>query len=79
MVVGALFILLGIAFLRRSLAGIAMVPALAAVAAAYLVAFEEKALVKRFGADYAEYRRNVPMVIPRLNPYIHEPVSTPNP
>ena len=79
MVLGALFTLLGVALLRRSVAGIVMVPALAGVAAAYLVGFEEKALVKRFGEDYGEYRRNVPMLIPRLSPYVHEPVSTPNP
>ncbi len=76
MVLGALFILLGIAFLRRSVAGMTMVPILAGVAVAYLVAFEEKALVRRFGADYEEYRRNVPILLPRLSPYVHEPVST---
>ncbi len=69
MVLGALFVLLGVAFLRRSVAGMAMVPVLAAIAAAYVAAFEEKALIRRFGADYEEYRRKVPMLIPRLTAY----------
>lgn len=30
---------------------------------------EEPGLVKRFGNDYIEYRKNVPMWIPRLKPY----------
>ncbi|MCX8053583.1 MAG: isoprenylcysteine carboxylmethyltransferase family protein [Armatimonadetes bacterium] len=76
MVLGALFILLGIAFLRRSIAGMAMVPIIAAMVAAYLATFEEKALVRRFGADYEVYRRKVPMLIPRLSAYIHQPAST---
>jgi Putative protein-S-isoprenylcysteine methyltransferase len=32
----------------------------------YFPFFEERDLAKRFGADYAEYRRNVPRWIPRL-------------
>jgi protein-S-isoprenylcysteine O-methyltransferase Ste14 len=79
MVLGALSMMLGIAFLRRSPAGIILVPVIAALTAAYLAEFEEKALLKRFGRDYEEYRRNVPMLIPRLTPYIHEPAATPNP
>jgi protein-S-isoprenylcysteine O-methyltransferase Ste14 len=30
---------------------------------------EEKELIKRFGDDYREYRRNVPAWIPRLTPW----------
>jgi protein-S-isoprenylcysteine O-methyltransferase Ste14 len=75
MVLGLLFVLLGVALLRRSVAGLVMVPAIAVLIAAYLVEFEERALVKRFGADYDEYRHNVPILIPRLSPYIHEPAS----
>ncbi len=30
---------------------------------------EEPGLVKRFGAEYEQYRRNVPMWIPRLRPW----------
>ncbi len=66
MVLGAFFILLGVAFLRRSAAGIALVPILAGLAAAYLKTFEEKALVRRFGDEYEHYRKAVPMLIPQL-------------
>ena len=72
MVLGLLFVLFGVAFLRRSVAGLALAPLIATLIAAYLAEFEERALVRRFGADYEEYRHNVPMLIPRLTPYIHE-------
>jgi len=75
MVLGILFILLGVAFLARSISGIVFVPILAALFKLYLVEFEERALVARFGADYEEYRRNVPSLIPRFTPYVHEPVA----
>jgi protein-S-isoprenylcysteine O-methyltransferase Ste14 len=43
------------------------------VAAAAMVAFarwyEEPALARQFGAQYAEYRRNVPGWLPRLRPW----------
>lgn len=70
-VIGLLFLGLGVAFLADSLAGVLLVPLIAALAAVYLVLFEEKALAKRFGDDYEEYRRNVPLLIPRLTPYLH--------
>ena len=76
MVLGLLFVLLGVAFLRRSVAGLVLAPLIAALTATYLAEFEERALVKRFGADYEEYRHNVPMLIPRLTPYIHQSAAT---
>ncbi len=75
MVLGALFVLLGVAFLARSPSGLILIPVVALITYVYLVTFEEKALLERFGSDYEEYRRNVPVLIPRLNPYIHEPVE----
>jgi protein-S-isoprenylcysteine O-methyltransferase Ste14 len=73
--IGMLFLLLGVAFLARSLAGIVLVPIVAGFAVVYLAQFEEKALARRFGDEYDEYRRNVPLLIPRLKPYIHEPAA----
>ncbi len=35
----------------------------------YFIAKEEPDLVKRFGADYEEYRKNVPRWIPRSTPW----------
>lgn len=76
MILGELFILLGVAFLAGSISGVCLVPIVTVLVYAYLVEFEEKALVRRFGADYEEYRRNVPSLVPRLSPYIHEPAAT---
>jgi protein-S-isoprenylcysteine O-methyltransferase Ste14 len=78
MVIGMLFILAGVAFLRGSIPGVVLIPFLTIAVAVYLVAFEEGALLARFGPDYQEYRRNVPLLIPRLTPYIHEPSSNPS-
>ena len=36
----------------------------------YFVFLEEPGLVKRFGSEYVEYKRNVPQWIPRLRPWI---------
>jgi len=72
MIFGELFILLGTAFLARSVSGIILVPIFAMVIYLYLVEYEEKGLYRRFGADYEEYRRNVPAIFPQLKPYIHE-------
>jgi len=66
MLLGALFVLLGIAFLRRSLGGVVLIPVLTGIAAAYLIAFEEKGLVRRFGEEYKRYRETVPMLLPSL-------------
>jgi len=35
----------------------------------YFKIFEEKNLIKRFGSDYEDYKRNVPMLFPRFSPY----------
>ena len=37
--------------------------------AIYFPLSEEKGLFKRYGEDYAEYKRNVPRFLPRLTPY----------
>jgi protein-S-isoprenylcysteine O-methyltransferase Ste14 len=38
----------------------------------YFKTVEEKELVKRFGADYEEYKNNVSMIFPRVTPYNKE-------
>lgn len=40
-----------------------------AINAIYFPLSEEKGLLKRYGEDYAEYKRNVPRFLPRLTPY----------
>ncbi|MCE5314926.1 MAG: isoprenylcysteine carboxylmethyltransferase family protein [Armatimonadota bacterium] len=72
MLIGLLFLLLGVGLLQRSISGLAMLPIVVAIMIPYLKIFEEKALSKRFGQDYDVYRSNVPLLIPRLTPYIHE-------
>jgi len=41
----------------------------------YFILSEEPGLEKRFGAEYLEYKRNVPRWIPRLKPWIPEEES----
>lgn len=72
MILGEMFILLGVAFLQRSVSGLFLIPVAAGLVSLYITLFEEKMLLKRFDGDYEEYRRNVPMLIPRLTPYMHE-------
>ena len=35
----------------------------------YFKIFEEKELIKRFGADYSNYKNEVPMLFPKFTPY----------
>ena len=71
-VIGLLFLLLGIALLQRSISGFVMLPVIVALIIPYLIIFEEKALLARFGNDYAQYRSNVPLLFPRFSAYVHE-------
>jgi len=75
MVLGFLFMLLGTALVRGSVSGLVMVPIIAAAIMLHYVEFEDKALVKRFGADFEQYRANVPLLIPRLSAYVHTPIA----
>ena len=38
----------------------------------YFKIFEEKELIKRFGADYEDYKNNVPILFPKFTPYDKE-------
>ena len=77
MILGLLFVLLGVALLEGSISGLILVPTAALLAFLYLAEFEEKTLVERFGNDYEQYRSNVPRLIPRITAYIHEPAAGP--
>lgn len=65
--------LLGYALLSNYLAAY-VVWAFVAIATALLIPLEERELAARFGADYEEYRRRVPALMPRLKARIAEPV-----
>lgn len=73
MVLGLLFILLAVASFRGTLSGFVLVPVAGLLTWLSLVVFEEKGLVRRFGADYEKYRRSVPLLFPRLSAYVHIP------
>jgi protein-S-isoprenylcysteine O-methyltransferase Ste14 len=69
MMAGALSVLLGEAVLSASLPLLCWFAAAVAAYAVYVPLSEERGLVKRFGDDYLEYRRNVPRWVPRLRPW----------
>lgn len=73
MILGLLFILLGVAFLRGSVSGLVLVPVIGFGVWLYLVEFEEKGLIARFGETYQTYRRGVPLLFPRLSAYVEAP------
>ena len=68
MILGLLFIFLAIAFAANSTGGLILIPILALLTVAYIKAFEEPELARRFGEAYTEYREAVPVLIPSLKP-----------
>jgi protein-S-isoprenylcysteine O-methyltransferase Ste14 len=68
MITAVLFVLLGEAALFRSTALLIWAAVFFAVNHAYFVLVEEPGLVRRFGAEYEEYRRAVPRWLPRATP-----------
>ena len=69
MISGVLSILLGEAALLGSPGLLVWFACVLAVNATYIPLVEERGLMKRFGDDYAEYRRAVPRWIPRRRPW----------
>lgn len=69
MLLGVFLILAGEALLFQSWALLIYLFVFIVINAFYFPLFEEKGLLKRFGEDYADYKRNVPRFIPRLTPY----------
>lgn len=66
MILGILFVLLAIAFLANTLSGLILLPILVVLVLAYIKKFEEPGLLRRFGNDYVEYRKRVPILLPGL-------------
>ena len=69
MISGVLAILLGEAAVFASPPLLLWFAGVFAVNAIYLPLVEEPGLERRFGADYAAYRANVPRWLPRLSPW----------
>jgi protein-S-isoprenylcysteine O-methyltransferase Ste14 len=66
MTLGTILAYLGVAVAARTVAGAAVVLSLAASLLVYLKRFEEHELAERFGEAYLAYKREVPLIIPRL-------------
>lgn len=66
MISGVALILAGEAIVLWTLPMLIWLAVFVAVNAVYLPLVEEPRLVRRFGADYEEYRRRVPRFLPRL-------------
>ena len=59
-----IFYFAALAFLRNSISILAMLPLACAFEVWYHRACEEPGLLRRFGADYARYRDEVPLLLP---------------
>jgi protein-S-isoprenylcysteine O-methyltransferase Ste14 len=69
MITGVITILIGEAVLFGSPWVLAWAAAFLAINAIWFPRVEEPGLVKRFGSDYEEYRRQVPRWVPRRTPW----------
>ena len=69
MLCGVFCLLFGEALLFQSKAMLIYALIFIVINAVYFPLSEEKGLFKRYGEDYAEYKRNVPRFLPRLTPY----------
>ncbi|MBN2016907.1 MAG: isoprenylcysteine carboxylmethyltransferase family protein [Candidatus Cloacimonetes bacterium] len=67
MVFGALTFYVSIAILLNSITGLICLCILLFIAIAYLKFSEEKRLLRDFGNEYREYKKNVSMLLPRKN------------
>lgn len=74
MITGVVLMLLGESMLFGSIRVAMWAAIVFGINAVYVPAVEEKGLVRRFGAEYDEYCRNVPRWIPRRTPW-HPPDS----
>jgi protein-S-isoprenylcysteine O-methyltransferase Ste14 len=69
MISGVVLVLFGEALLLLSRAHLIWAVAFLAINTLYIPVLEEPLLERRFGADYREYCRNVPRLLPRLRPW----------
>ena len=73
MIFGVFLILLGEAIVFASLPLLGWAILFIVVNMIYIPLVEEPGLVKRFGAEYEEYRRNVPRWVPRAQGWDEAP------
>ena len=69
MILGALIVLFGEALAVESCRILAWAIAFCAINTIYFVVLEEPGLERRFGEEYAAYKRHVPRWIPRIRPW----------
>lgn len=69
MISGVVFILLGQTLILMSASHLIWAVIFIAMNLIYIPLFEEPQLQKRFDGEYVEYCRNVPRLLPRLQPY----------
>ena len=69
MILGVLTVQVGAAIMFASTGVTALAVVFLVVNTVYFIYSEEPGLEKRFGAEYVEYKRNVPRWIPRLKPW----------
>jgi len=69
MITGVLLVLLGETALLGSLGVLVWAGIFFAINAVWFRLVEEAGLVRRFGAEYEQYRRNVPRWVPRRTPW----------
>jgi protein-S-isoprenylcysteine O-methyltransferase Ste14 len=66
MALGAIGLYLGVAILARSLGAVLVVLLCAAALLTYIRLSEERVMAARFGAQYLQYRRRTPFLLPRM-------------
>lgn len=69
MITGVVLILLAESALLRSSQALAWAGIFAVINAVYIPLLEEPLLRSRFGAEYEDYARHVPRLVPRLRPW----------
>jgi protein-S-isoprenylcysteine O-methyltransferase Ste14 len=66
MTFGTVLLYMGIAIWIGSFSAVSLVVLLGTILAAYLKLTEEKELLERYGAEYLEYKKKTPFLLPRL-------------
>jgi len=69
MISGVVFVVFGEALVLQSQPQLRWALLFLAINLVYIPLLEEPLLERRFGPEYAAYRRHVPLLLPRLNPW----------